>query len=67
MSQTLKPKATGLGALKSRLERLYVTRLRGFATEEMVACTIVFECANIIPEPASLLLIGLAGLMLRRR
>jgi alkyldihydroxyacetonephosphate synthase len=45
LSQTLKPKATGLGALKSRLQRLYVTRLRGFATEEMVACTIVFEGA----------------------
>ena len=29
--------------------------------------TVVFQGANIIPEPASLLLIGLAGLALRRR
>ncbi len=42
-SQALKPRATGLRALRSRLERLYVTRLRGFDPRRMVACTLVFE------------------------
>ncbi len=43
LSQTLKPKAAGAAALLRRLERLYVTRLRGFQAEHMVACTLVFE------------------------
>ncbi len=40
---SLKPKSTGLKALKSRLEKFYVVRLRGFDPHQMVACTIVFE------------------------
>jgi alkyldihydroxyacetonephosphate synthase len=43
LSQTLKPKATGLRALKRKLEKKYVTRLRGFDPQRMVACTIVYE------------------------
>ena len=43
LSQTLKPRATGAAALLRRLERLYVTRLRGFQADRMVACTLVFE------------------------
>ncbi len=43
LSQTLKPRAGGLGALVRRLEKLYVTRLRGFRPDRMVACTIVYE------------------------
>lgn len=43
LSLTLKPKATGLAALKRRAERLFVTRLRGFDPEQMVACTLVYE------------------------
>ncbi len=43
LSQTLKPRAAGAAALLRRLERLYVTRLRGYQPERMVACTLVFE------------------------
>jgi len=43
LSQTLKSRATGARALKRRLEKLVVTRLRGFDPEQMVACTLVYE------------------------
>jgi alkyldihydroxyacetonephosphate synthase len=43
LSQTLKPRATGARALKRKLEKLLVTRLRGFAPDRMVACTLVYE------------------------
>ncbi|MDJ0869614.1 MAG: FAD-binding oxidoreductase [Myxococcota bacterium] len=43
LSQTLKPRATGAKALVRRLEKLYVTRLRGFDPDRMVACTLVYE------------------------
>jgi alkyldihydroxyacetonephosphate synthase len=39
----LKPKATGLAAVKSRIEKFLITRLLGFRPDEMVACTLVFE------------------------
>jgi alkyldihydroxyacetonephosphate synthase len=39
----LKPKSSGLAALKSRAEKLFVTRIKGFEPEKMVACTLVFE------------------------
>ena len=39
----LKPKSDGLGKLKSRIERFFVTRVKGFAPDKMVACTLVFE------------------------
>jgi len=42
-SMALKPASSGLRALKSSLEKLYVTRLRGFDPDQMVACTLVFE------------------------
>jgi alkyldihydroxyacetonephosphate synthase len=42
-SMALKPKAHGLKALKSRLEKFFVTRLKGFDPQRMVACTLVFE------------------------
>lgn len=41
--QALKPRAVGWRAQKSRLERLYVTRVRRFDPDAMVACTLVFE------------------------
>jgi alkyldihydroxyacetonephosphate synthase len=41
--QALKPRATGLAALKSRLQKLFVTRVAGFAVDRMVACTLLFE------------------------
>lgn len=43
LSQTLKSKAEGLQALKRRAEKLFVTKLRGFEPERMVACTLVYE------------------------
>jgi alkyldihydroxyacetonephosphate synthase len=42
-SMALKPKAVGLKALKSKLEKFVVTKLKGFDPQKMVACTIVFE------------------------
>ena len=40
----LKPKsAGGLAAIKSKAERFFVTKIKGFKPEEMVACTLVFE------------------------
>lgn len=39
----LKPKSDGLGKLKSRIERLFVTKVKGFEPDKMVACTLVFE------------------------
>ena len=43
LGQTLKPKSTGLAALLSKAEKLYVSRLRGFGVDEMSACTLVYE------------------------
>jgi alkyldihydroxyacetonephosphate synthase len=42
----LKPGSTGLHSLKSRLERIFVTKIKGFAPFKMVACTLVFEGAR---------------------
>jgi alkyldihydroxyacetonephosphate synthase len=39
----LKAQASGFAALKERLAKLYVTRIRGFDPDEMVAATIVME------------------------
>ena len=41
--QALKPRKSGLAALVSRLEKLYVLRVAGFAVDRMVACTLLFE------------------------
>jgi alkyldihydroxyacetonephosphate synthase len=41
--QALKPEKTGLGAWKSAAEKLFVTRVRGFDPQKMVACTLLFE------------------------
>jgi alkyldihydroxyacetonephosphate synthase len=49
--QALKPRATGLAAVKSRLQKLFVTRLAGFAVDRMVACTLLFEGTR--PEVAA--------------
>ena len=43
LSQTLKPRADGLAALVRRAQRWIVTGVRGFAPDQMVACTLVFE------------------------
>lgn len=39
----LKPKSAGVGKLKSRVERFFVTKVKGFEPDKMVACTLVFE------------------------
>jgi len=40
----LKPKASNaLATLKSKVEKLFVTKIKGFEPEKMVACTLVFE------------------------
>jgi alkyldihydroxyacetonephosphate synthase len=41
--QALSPRRAGVAKLRSRLERAFVTGLRGFSPDEMVACTLVFE------------------------
>jgi alkyldihydroxyacetonephosphate synthase len=41
--QALKPKKEGLAVLMSRLEKLYVLKLKGFEADKMVACTLLFE------------------------
>jgi alkyldihydroxyacetonephosphate synthase len=42
-SQALKPASIGLKRLKSRFEKFFVTRVKGFDPDEMVACTLLFE------------------------
>jgi alkyldihydroxyacetonephosphate synthase len=39
----LKPKSEGWRARKSALEKFFVTKLKGFDPNQMVACTLVFE------------------------
>ena len=39
----LKPKSDGLGSLKSKAEKFFVTKIKGFEPGKMVACTLVFE------------------------
>ena len=39
----LKPASSGLKVLKSNLEKFFVTKVKGFEPEKMVACTLVFE------------------------
>lgn len=59
-SQALKPKSEGWKVYKSALERWYVTRLRGFDTEKMVACTLVFEGSKEEVERQEKAVYGLA-------
>jgi alkyldihydroxyacetonephosphate synthase len=39
----LKPKSAGLSVLKSKVEKFFVTKIKGFEPDKMVACTLVFE------------------------
>lgn len=39
----LKPPSSGLKVLKSNAEKFFVTKVKGFHPEKMVACTLVFE------------------------
>jgi alkyldihydroxyacetonephosphate synthase len=42
-SMALKPASTGVKAVMGRLQKEYVTRIRGFDSRKMVACTLVLE------------------------
>ena len=42
-SQALKPGKEGLQKLKGKLEKGFVTQVKGFDPQQMVACTLVFE------------------------
>ena len=42
-SRALKPASVGLKRLKGKLEKYYVTRIKGLDPDEMVACTLLFE------------------------
>ena len=42
-SMALKPAKSGIDVHKSRLEKLFVTKVKGFDPQKMVACTLVFE------------------------
>jgi alkyldihydroxyacetonephosphate synthase len=50
LSQMMKARKTGFAGLKSRLEKFFVTRVKGFDTSEMSACTIVFEGSRATTE-----------------
>ena len=41
--QALKPRVHGLAAVKSRLQKFFVLRVKGLAVDRMVACTLLFE------------------------
>jgi alkyldihydroxyacetonephosphate synthase len=41
--QAVRPERAGLRAAKGSLEKLFVTRVRGFDPSRMVACTLLFE------------------------
>jgi alkyldihydroxyacetonephosphate synthase len=43
LSMALKPAPTRLGSLISRIQKIYVTTVKGFDPNKMVACTLVFE------------------------
>jgi len=43
LSQMLKPRKEGMAQLVSKLEKLFVTKVKGFDVETMTACTMVFE------------------------
>ena len=46
LSQMLKPRPRGAKKLKSALQKLFVTRVKGFDVRSMVACTLVYEGAR---------------------
>ncbi len=58
--QALKPRTQGWRVLKSKAEKLYVTRLRGFDPNAMTACTLVFEgtALEVKAQEASVYKIG---------
>lgn len=43
LSQTLKPGAEGMAAVKRKVEKWFITRAKGFDPNKMVACTLLYE------------------------
>lgn len=43
LSQTLKPGAEGMAAVKRKIEKWFITRAKGFDPNKMVACTLLYE------------------------
>jgi alkyldihydroxyacetonephosphate synthase len=43
LSQTLKPKAEGFKAKVRKVEKFFVTKVKGFDPDRMTACTLLFE------------------------
>ena len=43
LRQTLKPGAEGTAAVKRKIEKWVITKLKGFDPQQMVACTLLFE------------------------
>ncbi|MGO9604504.1 MAG: FAD-binding oxidoreductase [Candidatus Binataceae bacterium] len=59
-SQALKPRSERWKVYKSAAERWFVTKVRGFKPDEMVACTLVFEGSKAEVEHQEKLVYGLA-------
>jgi alkyldihydroxyacetonephosphate synthase len=56
LSMALKPAPTRLGSLISRIQKIYVTTVKGFDPNKMAACTLVFEgSANDVKHHEDLL------------
>lgn len=43
LSQTLKPGAEGMAAVKRKVEKWFITKAKGFDPSSMVACTLLYE------------------------
>ena len=43
LSQTLKPGAEGMAAVKRKFEKWFITKAKGFEPSSMVACTLLYE------------------------
>ncbi len=57
----LKPATEGWRVYKSKVEKLVVTRLKGFDPNQMVAATLVFEGSRADVEAEEAIVYGLAG------
>jgi alkyldihydroxyacetonephosphate synthase len=59
-SQALKPANKGWKVYKSKVEKLFVTKLQGFDPQQMTACTLVFEGGKDEVEAQEKLVYGIA-------
>jgi alkyldihydroxyacetonephosphate synthase len=56
LGQTLKPASRGAAALRSRAQKYFVTRVKGFDPDRMTACTLLHEgsAAEVAAEQAAI-------------